>query len=673
MSVHRSGKRHPAGHAAMFLIIITFSGCIIQDQKKNEKAEDAGPQDSGSSEPVDDEICANGGYWNQMNTGFEETTLTGIWGTSSSNIYTTGLNGLILHFDGEEWSVALKDTSCSFRVIQGRSGKEIYAGGSRDAGQGFRTCMYEFNGESWNKMDMDFDGRVRSLSMTDSSLFAVGKSQSEGKIWQLEGEAWREIEHDLSTVKDVQALINNSVYFLSSVIDGWNGNEAIESGLVIHYNGSSFNTILKEPDIFFQSVSGTDDLFFTAENYVEDKEMIYTLQDGEFQKIVMKNDVHLEDIWAISNDSVFAAGRDGLIMHYDGSGWNRMDSGTDKGLDCIWGLSGKNAYAVSGSGLVLHYACEKEQYDNNDDDEKSDWEKIIDEGGPGAIWVTESGEVYGAYNGISRLNGDQMENLWSPQSTAQGIVDIWGASDTEIWGAGNVSTLVRCMEDECEKLECAINAEFNAIFGASSEDIYIVGGRGNGNAATSAIIHFDGTECSEMAVNSPAMLHDVWASGPDDVFAVGQTARGDYGYILHFDGTEWSESLKLENEDFMAIWGSSSSDVYAASQNVVNQIEQKPPYGLLLHFNGSEWTEINIDEQLEFHAVWSSSAENVFAAAKIEENLEGAPEHPVYHYDGDKWIETAGDIEWWLSAIHGNSSGDVYLLDAEGGLYRYLK
>ena len=45
----------------------------------------------------------------------------------------------------------------------------------------------------------------------------------------------------------------------------------------------------------------------------------------------------------------------GTILHYNGSAWSPMTSGTTFVLNGIWGSSGNNVFAVGEGGTILHY------------------------------------------------------------------------------------------------------------------------------------------------------------------------------------------------------------------------------------------------------------------------------------------------------------------------------
>jgi hypothetical protein len=67
----------------------------------------------------------------------------------------------------------------------------------------------------------------------------------------------------------------------------------------------------------------------------------------------------LEGVWGSSGNDVFAVGGPwegpGIILHYDGVAWSEMSSGTTKSLYGVWGSSGSDVFAVGTSGTILHY------------------------------------------------------------------------------------------------------------------------------------------------------------------------------------------------------------------------------------------------------------------------------------------------------------------------------
>jgi hypothetical protein len=63
----------------------------------------------------------------------------------------------------------------------------------------------------------------------------------------------------------------------------------------------------------------------------------------------------LAGVWGSSGSDVFAAGDSGTILHYNGSSWSAMSSGTTNYLYGVWGSSGSGVFAVGWDGTVLHH------------------------------------------------------------------------------------------------------------------------------------------------------------------------------------------------------------------------------------------------------------------------------------------------------------------------------
>ena len=63
----------------------------------------------------------------------------------------------------------------------------------------------------------------------------------------------------------------------------------------------------------------------------------------------------VQEMWGSSGSDVFCVGSMGMIVHYDGSTWTEMTSGTSEPLYGIWGSAWDNVYAVGESGTLLHY------------------------------------------------------------------------------------------------------------------------------------------------------------------------------------------------------------------------------------------------------------------------------------------------------------------------------
>lgn len=68
----------------------------------------------------------------------------------------------------------------------------------------------------------------------------------------------------------------------------------------------------------------------------------------------------LVSVWASGGHDVFAVGRGGIILHYDGNGWTSMSSSASIDLYCVWGSSSTDVYTIDWYGKILHFR----NYDN---------------------------------------------------------------------------------------------------------------------------------------------------------------------------------------------------------------------------------------------------------------------------------------------------------------------
>ncbi|HET9514395.1 MAG TPA: hypothetical protein VFO95_10765, partial [Gemmatimonadales bacterium] len=79
---------------------------------------------------------------------------------------------------------------------------------------------------------------------------------------------------------------------------------------------------------------------------------VFSTGDGStWQPVPVPTGADLLGVWGSSPSNVYVAGDSGVILHYDGAGWTRVDTGSGLLLD-VWGLDPDHVYAI-GPGTVL--------------------------------------------------------------------------------------------------------------------------------------------------------------------------------------------------------------------------------------------------------------------------------------------------------------------------------
>lgn len=164
----------------------------------------------------------------------------------------------------------------------------------------------------------------------------------------------------------------------------------------------------------------------------------------------------------------------------------------------------------------------------------------------------------------------------------------------------------------------------NWVHGFADDDVFVVGYEG-------VVLHYDGAAWTLMDTPTDQDLWGIWGAAPDDLWAVGGTARDPsvgQPTLLHYDGASWTEATvpALTPPDVTAlfkIWGSSASDVYAVGVG-----------GAVIHYDGTAWTELAVGARGGFSAVWGTGPDNVVIVG-------GQTSPHLSHWDGTEWRSVA--------------------------------
>ncbi|MBF0497109.1 MAG: WD40 repeat domain-containing protein, partial [Deltaproteobacteria bacterium] len=135
----------------------------------------------------------------------------------------------------------------------------------------------------------------------------------------------------------------------------------------------------------------------------------------------------LRGVWGSSGTDVFAVGDDGVILHYNGSGWD-MSSRSLYQFSGVWGSSGTGVLAVGtmlSSGTVLRY-------------DGSTWSKMTSWGYPlSSIWGSSATDIFaGGFNTILHYNGSNWTNMYDSSQSNDYFLSVWGSSGTDVFAAG---------------------------------------------------------------------------------------------------------------------------------------------------------------------------------------------------------------------------------------------
>ncbi|MFC1499434.1 PKD domain-containing protein [Candidatus Zixiibacteriota bacterium] len=250
-------------------------------------------------------------------------------------------------------------------------------------------------------------------------------------------------------------------------------------------------------------------------------------------------------IWGASATDVFAVGRGGSILHFDGSSWSPMNSGTTsyyfKG---VWGTSATDIFVVGQSGKILHYNGTAWSTMSSGTSES-----MYD------VWGPSSSDVYavGNHGTIKHYNGTSWSTMTAPTEASGPLYSIWGSSATDIWAAGGTSSLssiiIHYDGTAWSTVHTGGGSLLQGIWAASATDIYTAGW-------SHTILHYDGASWATVNSSHPWAYYDIWGSSATDIFAAG------VGAVAHFDGTGWKDIATPVSVIWNGIWGDETGSFF---------------------------------------------------------------------------------------------------------------
>jgi len=271
-----------------------------------------GPRSDG---PRDAQMADKGGPQAtcRVITRFSER-LTGIYGFSDTDIWISGLNGLLASFDGKTWAqtypygygedlLALWGVASKRLFITFQSGKVVHQ--SIDATTtpstvallavdgvseshvwvaGFDQNLYLWDGKGWQPKARSKKNKVADLWVASTTAaWGVG---SAGMIIRYDGSKWND---EASPTTDT----------LSGV---WGGSPSDiwavgDKGRIIHWTGTTWNTVLSPTSEVLIAVSGNarGDLWAVGE-----KGTVLFYRAGKWRAVASTSTQRMEDVW-VSN------------------------------------------------------------------------------------------------------------------------------------------------------------------------------------------------------------------------------------------------------------------------------------------------------------------------------------------------------------------------------------
>jgi dienelactone hydrolase len=282
--------------------------------------------------------------WTRMASG-TTNGLTGLWGTSPSDIFAVGPKGTILHFDGGAWTAMPVAGEPHLLSIWGSSSRDVFVVGDKGV-------IVHYDGQAWTPMTSGTTKNLISVWGTSSrDVFAAGYG---GTVLHYDGVEWTPMA--TGTTADLYGIWGTAPNAVVAV--GGTPMPLPGKGVILRYDGKTWSPMTIPDSPFLAGVWGSSvgDVFAVGVN------LAILRFDGKTWAAMPANAPVapgkpnlLMRAWGTEPNDVYAAGFDGVLLHYDGRSWSLVPSGTTEGVGAF-GV-GREVFVVGGGGTILRYAA----------------------------------------------------------------------------------------------------------------------------------------------------------------------------------------------------------------------------------------------------------------------------------------------------------------------------
>ncbi len=492
----------------------------------------------------------NGSAWAISARGAQFNTLfSAVHGATENAITAVGSNGVIVRFDGTNWTAMTSGTTAALTNVWMQSADTAWAVGA--AG----TALRFVNG-AWTQSATNTTARLRAVSAAGNSVFAVGDG---GTIRRWLSGSWQPIESGTSEVLHdvwVSADGGSNIIVVGDfgTILRWNG--SVFRSEASSTSGSLFSITGNAAGVLFATGDGVA-LRFTngvwvdqsvpyrtrfGSNWIDESSRLWvggqrgllmtTTAPNVWSTLSLTPD--LLDVWSSSATHAITVGELGFIFHYNGAEWTRRVAPTLERLNTVWAASSTLAFAAGDNGVLIRWngTAWTEQ-----DSPTSDHIYAMWGASPNAVWaVSDGGEIL-FWNGTA----------WTVAlAQSEPLYGIHGDSEQSVYAVGLSGTVLYWNGNTWNRRDAGTNNVLVGVWGEDATHAVAVGARDFSSGVT---LRYNGT-WSEVSVGTSRILSAVWGVVPFDLYAV-----GDLGAIVRYNGTSWSTMTSGTTEFLWAVTG----------------------------------------------------------------------------------------------------------------------
>ncbi|MEH6581624.1 MAG: hypothetical protein V7754_06775 [Halioglobus sp.] len=565
-----------------------------------------------------------------------EGVLWALAGDAPDNIFVAGDDGIVFHFDGEQWRREDLGSKLNVHALCFR-GEELFSVGwlgricVRKEGQWQPLQGGQNEATAVNQPLFDCEADA------DGSLWAVG---DQGRITQYDGKDW--IEHSSGTTANLRSVLPLPD---GRILTGGLG------GTVLEFCDGQWQKIETHTGcpIVSMAAFGEDSVIAVGGEYDIDSNQfrgrIFLYSDGHWSPVAV--DYPLPRLRRVRREgnNLLITGDGGIALRWTTNGVSQLSTRLRYDLHDVISFAEGLALICGDDGTVLQEAPSSGEEISVTSETKATWKKIS--------------------------NGETNKTLRT----------LWAIDNSHFIAAGDSGVVLHCRHGELTVSETPGNLRIHDLWGTSPRNIFAVC-----DAAT--ILHFDGEEWSiaHRAGIETALL-SITGFGPHDIFAV-----GDNGYALRYDGLMWRQIETGVKQELYGLWGCDSQhllavggggvvlrwngerwksfgagtdqDLYSVQGSSLNKLFLAGLAGTLIRFEDDSWHREFSGVRSDLHCVGSADGEfyAVGSNGTILRNSDGLWEPEDSGHDN-----TLQAVAICEGAVYAVGSGGLVLERISGG------
>lgn len=495
--------------------------------------------------------------------------LNAAWGAGPLDLHAVGMHGHALRWTGMPgvpgaWTGGPISGAPTLFGVTGTGGDDVFAVGTGGV-------IVRWDGKTWSRSSVSGRRLLRGLCDDPSSgLWVVG---SGGTVLHRQDGVFREGPSPVTA--DLSACA-------PGVLAVGAGGIALRAGS----GGVQPLGSVAYPDL--TSVTSLPDGHAWAVGL--DGQVVEFRPDGQVVLTSVANGKDLYAVQATSGVSVWAVGEAGIAVRFNGSIWLPKDTGTTSSLYGFFATGASRGLAVGAGGTAL--VLDAGAFAPVATGTPSDLFAVC-------LTSVDEGTVVGAGGTILRWAGGTFQSVPSP-TTRDLFAVVRDAAGRE-WAAGD-GVLLRREDDGAWRVALSTpDEDLRAVHALDAGHVFAVGKGG-------AIYGFDGMNWARLAVQDlplegggttpfTASLHGVWASAPDDVWAVGES-----GFVLHSGGGDFEVRRADTDVTLRSVHGTGPRDVFLVGGA-----------GTVFHFDGAALTRETTTTVATLYGVHAAADGSAFA------------------------------------------------------------